>query len=212
MRRQESGLLKISEIAEKAKVLPSTIRHYTDLGLLRYAATTEGGHRLYHEQETLAQLARIRRLAARGVALPDIKAELSGQGKKRILVVDDELEVGDFVTDLLKDRFPCEVRVALDGFTAGRVLSDFMPDLVVLDLMLPGVDGFQVCRQIRAEENMVGTKILAVTGYDTVENQKKIQEAGADMLLPKPLDAKSVLGAVAKLLGVDISAPVTKTA
>lgn len=205
MSRKEVGLLKISEVAEKASVLASTIRHYTDMGLLQFAATTDGGHRLYHESETLAQLARIKRLAARGLSLPDIKTELSGGGKKRILVVDDELEVCELVADALKDRFPSEVRIARDGFSAGRVLSDFVPDLVVLDLMLPGVDGFEVCRQIRADDTFLGTKILAVTGYDTPENARRILDAGADMYLTKPLDTRELLKVVAGLLKVELT-------
>jgi CheY-like chemotaxis protein len=207
MSRRDTGLLKISEVAEKANVLASTIRHYTDLGLLRYAATTEGGHRLYDETETLLQLARIKRLAARGFPLPQIKAELSGKGDKRVLVVDDEPEVGDLVTDVLKDRRPFDIRVARDGFTAGRILGDFVPDLVVLDLMLPGVDGFEVCRQIRADENLAGVKILAVTGYDTPQNYQRIMDAGADMYLTKPLDAHELLRAVGKLLQLTWTQP-----
>lgn len=211
MYRKEEGLLKISEVAEKASVLASTIRHYTDLGLLKFAATTEGGHRLYHETETLAQLARIKRLAARGLSLPQIKEELSGGGHKRLMVVDDEQEVCDLVVDALKDRYPFEIRVARDGFSAGRILGDYVPDLVVLDLMLPGVDGFEVCRQIRADENLKFAKILAVTGYDTPENLRKIMDAGADMYLTKPLDTRELVKVVQSLLKIEFSAvPVAK--
>ncbi|HRY30049.1 MAG TPA: response regulator [Elusimicrobiota bacterium] len=202
---KEAGLLKISEIAEKGSVLPSTIRHYTDLGLLQYAATTDGGHRLYHEQETLTQLARIKRLAARGLSLPDIKAELTGKGKKRILVVDDEQEVCELVNDALKDRHPFDIRIVHDGFSAGRILADFIPDLVILDLMLPGLDGFHVCRQIRADQMLLGAKILAVTGYDTPENTRKILDAGADKLLTKPLDTRELLKAVEELLNITMT-------
>jgi CheY-like chemotaxis protein len=206
-REKQPGLLKISEVAEKANVLTSTIRHYTDLGLLRYAATTEGGHRLYDEAETLAQMARIKRLASRGLSLPDIKAELSKEAKKRILVVDDEQEVGDLVIDTLSDRYPFEISVARDGFTAGRVLSEFIPDLVILDLMLPGVNGFEVCKQIRSDPNLTGTKILAVTGYDTPENLKKIMDAGADRYLTKPMDTRDLAKSVKELLNIELTAP-----
>ncbi|HOW27990.1 MAG TPA: response regulator [Elusimicrobiota bacterium] len=203
MYQQKDGLLRISDIAEKANVLPSTIRHYTDLGLLQHVATTEGGHRLYHESETLLQLARIKRLASHGMSLPEIKASLSGNGIKKVLVVDDEPEVGEFVEDLLKDRFKMEVKIARDGFTAGRVLAEYVPDLVVLDLMLPGIDGFEVCKQIRADANLMGVKILAVTGYDTSENAQRIMSAGADMMLSKPLETHDVLKAVQQLLNLE---------
>jgi CheY-like chemotaxis protein len=212
MSRKEGGLLKISEIAEKANVLPSTIRHYTDLGLLRFAATTDGGHRLYDESDTLAQLSRIKRLAARGLSLPDIKAELGGNSKKRVLVVDDEVEVCDVVKDALTDRYPFEIRAVNDGFSAGRLLAEFVPDLVVLDLMLPGMDGFEVCRQIRADSSFSGTRILAVTGYDTPENARMIMEAGADGYLTKPLEVRDLLRKVAELLNIDMAVPAAKSA
>ncbi len=204
---REEKLLKISEIAERAKVLPSTIRHYTDIGLLKFAATTEGGHRLYDETETLSQMARIKLLSARGLSLPSIRVELGPEAKKRILVVDDEPEVGDLVKDTLSTRHAFDIKIAMDGFTAGRMMLDYLPDLVVLDLMLPGVNGFDVCKQIRADEALRAGKILAVTGYDTPENIKKIMEAGADAYLTKPFDTKDLIRAVGKLLDVPMAEP-----
>jgi CheY-like chemotaxis protein len=203
----EEKLLKISDVAEKAKVLPSTIRHYTDIGLLRFAATTEGGHRLYDEDETLTQMARVKLLSARGLSLPQIRNELGPDAKKRILVVDDEPEVGDLVKDVLTSRHPFDIKVAMDGFTAGRMMLDYLPDLVILDLMLPGVNGFDVCKQIRADEALRAARILAVTGYDTTENIKKIMDAGADAYLVKPFDTKDLVRAVGKLLRIELTEP-----
>jgi len=202
---QNNGLLKISEVAERAGVLTSTIRHYTDLGLLKYATTTDGGHRLYDAQDTLATLSRIKRLSSRGFSLSQIKDELLSAGsKKHIVVVDDEPEIGDFIEALLSGKFPHEIKFAMDGFTAGRILSEYTPDIVILDLMLPGVDGFQVCKQIRSDENLKNVKILAITGYDTPENAKKIIEAGADVYLVKPLEAKPTLKKICELLNVEV--------
>ncbi|MBI4397395.1 MAG: response regulator [Elusimicrobia bacterium] len=204
--RRDEGLLKISEVAEEAKVLPSTIRHYTDLGLLQFAATTEGGHRLYHAQDTLTRLSRVKALSKRGLSLPQIKDELNLlSGKKRVLVVDDEPEVGELISDALKDRPRFEVRVAMDGFAAGRALGEFLPDLVVLDLMLPGVNGFEVCKIIRADEGLTGVKILAVTGYSTPENVRTILQAGADKCLAKPMDLSEVLKSIGDLLNIDLT-------
>jgi CheY-like chemotaxis protein len=205
---KDESLLKISEVAKKASVLPSTIRHYTDLGLLRYAATTEGGHRLYDAEETLNRLNRIKRMAARGLSLPDIKADFLGGGKKRVAVVDDEQDVRDLVVDTLKDRHPFDIQVAQDGFSAGKLLAEFVPDLVVLDLMLPGLDGFEVCRQIRKDPELKDTKIIAVTGYDTAENVRRIMEAGANVCLAKPLEPAQILKAVGELLAITWKTPV----
>src|SRR5206468_11717791 len=105
---------------------------------------TDGGHRLYARTEVLGRLARVQALSRRGLKLPEIKAELEKKSRK-VLVIDDEIELVDLVSELLKYKFPgWEVRVAMDGFTAGRVLGEFLPDLVILDLMLPGVDGFSI--------------------------------------------------------------------
>lgn len=201
----DDELLKISEVAEIAKVLASTIRHYTDLGLLKVAGYTDGGHRLYSRTETLEKLAKIQALSKRGLTLPDIKRELEGKTRiKKVLVVDDEEEVRDLVTELLKLKFPqWQVRTASDGFMAGRMLGEFFPDLVILDLMMPGIDGMQVCRQIRNDPSLVGVSVLAITGYDSQEMRAKIMENGADDYLAKPMDNKILIEKVRKLLSVE---------
>jgi len=126
--------------------------------------------------------------------MEQIRNELeSGTNKKKILVIDDEREVGTFITDLVKSHFPgFEVKVVLDGFSAGRILSEYIPDLIVLDLMLPGVNGFDVCTQIKSSKHLSGIKILAVTGYDSVENRAKILACGADDYMAKPMDLKAL--------------------
>lgn len=200
--RLSKGLLKISEIAEKANVLSSTIRHYTDIGLLQVTEHTDGGHRLYEEQPTLEQLAKIQHFAKRGLSLPEIKAALSNPEQKRLLVIDDEQEVAEFILDLLQDRFPGQIKLARDGFSAGRMLDEFLPDLVILDLHLPGIDGFQVCQNIRSDPDLKGIKILAITGYDTAENAQRILASGADAYLAKPLDAKELPAKICELLNI----------
>lgn len=208
----EDELLKISEIAEVAKVLPSTIRHYTEIGLLKVAGFTDGGHRLYWREQTLSQLAKIKALTKRGLALPEIKSELEGKSKvKKVLVVDDETEICELVTELLKMKFPdWQVRVAQDGFTAGRALGEFLPHLVVLDLMLPGVNGFEVCKQIRRDPALTGIKVLAITGYDSPDMRAKIMECGADDYLAKPMDNRVLLEKIVRLLEVKDAAAENK--
>lgn len=202
-------LLKISEVAHTAGVLPSTIRHYTDLGLLKVAGYTDGGHRLYARQETLDRIAKIQALSKRGLTLPEVKAEMEGRSQvKKLLVIDDEPEMGDFVTELVNLKFPSwQIRVVTDGFMAGRVLAEYYPDLVILDLMLPGVDGFQVCKQIRSDANLSGVRVLAITGYDSPEMKAKILDCGADDYLAKPMDNAVLVGKIKKLLDVEPGIP-----
>ena len=196
-------LQKISAVAELAQVAASTIRHYTDLGLLRVAGYTEGGQRLYAKGETLERLTRIQALSKRGLTLPEIKIAMEGKTKsKKILIVDDEQEVSDLLFELLKNKFPdWQVKIAPDGFTAGRMIGEFFPDLIILDLMLPGVDGFHVCKQIREDPLLAGILVLAVTGYDSPEMKARIMAAGADDYLAKPMDNSTFIEKVKKLLG-----------
>jgi len=202
-RKSRQNLIKISEMAQKADVLVSTIRYYTDIGLLKAAATTEGGHRLYEEASTMDRLSKIKRMVAKGMTLPEIQSQIDQEvATKKILVVDDEPEVVEFFKDLLADQFPHQLQSASDGFSAGRLVQIFLPDLVILDLLLPGIDGFQVCQMIRKDPETSSTKILAVTGYDSLDIKEKIIQSGADDYLGKPLEYQATLDKIIKLLGV----------
>ncbi|MBU0952551.1 MAG: response regulator [Elusimicrobia bacterium] len=199
-----SELLRISEIAKKAGVLPSKIRYYTDMGLLKVADQTEGGHRLYNEQETLQKLNLIEFYSKKGLTIDKIKAELERTvTKKKILVIDDDPEVAQLVEDVLKNKMDAEVKVAYDGFTAGRLITEYIPDLIVLDIMLPGVNGFEICKQIRTLPFLKDIKILAMTGYDSPDIKQKIFDAGANDFLAKPMDIAVLIEKASKLLNLE---------
>ena len=204
MFKRSRNLLKISEAAIQAGVLPSTIRYYTDIGLLHAKSETPGGHRLYDKDSTIATIRKIQYLNQQGKTMEDIKNELLlSADKKKILVIDDEPETGNIVMELVKDRFPAfETKVVYDGFNAGITLHQYMPDLVILDLMLPGVNGFDVCRQIRSGQFLSATKILAITGYDSEDNKKQIFECGANDYLAKPMDMSALSEKISSLLHV----------
>jgi len=108
---------------------------------------------------------------------------------RKILIVDDDPDVSDFLVELIKMRHvQWAIETAKDGFTAGRKLGEYDPDLVILDLMLPGIDGFGVCRMIREDSALTDVKVLAITGYDSEEMRNKILNCGADDYLAKPMD------------------------
>ena len=199
---ENEELIKISAVAEVAHVAVSTIRHYTDLSLLRVAAYTDGGQRLYARGETLERLNKIQALSRRGLTLSEIKIAMEGKSKqKKILIVDDEKEVSDLLLELLKSKFPeWQVKVAEDGFSAGRMIGEFFPDLIILDLMLPGVDGFHVCKQIRGDPLLAGIRVLAITGYSSPEMKERIMNCGADDYMAKPMDNRAFIEKIQKLL------------
>lgn len=123
------------------------------------------------------------------------------QSKKRILIVDDEPGVIGLITRILHSiDEDYEVTSALDGYGAGEKVTSFHPDLIILDLRMPGMDGFEVCQRIKANPETKNVKILAITGYAEVENIRKIIESGAEHCLMKPILEEELKTWVAKLL------------
>ena len=117
----------------------------------------------------------------------------------RVLVVDDDPAVRNLLTRVLSDH-GYRAEGAADGFDAGVKIVSFRPDVMLLDLIMPGMDGFEVCRRIKKDPETSHIKILALTGYDTVENREKIMAAGADGYATKPLDLSLLLQQTAALL------------
>lgn len=201
-KRLQLGLLKIGELAEKAGVPISTIKYYTDLGLLRVQDYMLGGFRLYNEKESLLRLRRIKEMLEKGYSIKEIKENIDKITVLKVLIIDDEPEVHDFVSDALEEKTNIEVKSAYDGFQAGMIVNEYLPDLIILDLLLPGVDGFKVCENIKNNPKLKHIKILAITGYDSVEYKEKILKAGADDYLPKPMELKSFKEKVERLLNL----------
>lgn len=133
-----------------------------------------------------------------GMPIPE---ELLTQSKPRILIVDDEPGVIGFITRILQDmEEDYQIASALDGYAAGEKVTSFHPDLIILDLRMPGLDGFEVCQRIKANPETKNIKVLAITGYAEVENVQKIIQYGAQHCLVKPILEKELRAQVAKFL------------
>jgi len=111
---------------------------------------------------------------------------------KKILIVDDDPLIQKLLTKILQAH-KYETEMAVDGFEAGAKVFKFKPGLVILDLIMPGMDGFEVCRRIKEDPDTSHIKILALTGYDTKENREKIMKAGADGYMAKPVERDVLL-------------------
>ncbi len=118
---------------------------------------------------------------------------------KKILIVDDDPQFQAMLTQMLSTH-KYETEVASDGFEAGVKVMEFKPGLIILDLIMPGMDGFEVCKQIKENSATSHIKILAITGYDTKENRDRIMKAGADGYLAKPIAMGTLLQHVENLL------------
>jgi CheY-like chemotaxis protein len=116
--------------------------------------------------------------------------------KRRILVVDDNLDAALSLSRLIA-LLGHDVNVARDGNSALFIARSMRPDFVLLDIGLPGSDGFQVAEALRREPGLGALKIIAVTGRGEEEDRERSQEAGIDYYLLKPIDVpflESLLG------------------
>lgn len=179
-----------SEVADLLMVSPVTVRQWAQKGLLK-ALNTPGGHRRFtwREVENFAK--------QRGLTLLPPQHD-----SLRILVVDDDPQLRTYFKELLSNIAEDVItEVAEDGFEAGRLVQSFHPDVVLLDLMMPGVNGFSVCKQLKEDPGTRSIKIIAMTGYYTQENVDRIKLAGAEDCLRKPIEHAKLLSAI----GINVS-------
>ena len=160
-------------------VSPITVRQWAQKGLLP-AQTTAGGHRRFLHKD-VEQFAR-----SRGI-------DLAGK-QKTVLVVDDDHQLNNYLVALLNTQVDdLVVLSAADGFEAGRLVQEHRPELVILDIMMPGIDGVAVCRSIKAEPNTAHAEVIGMTGHYTPQVEERMLGAGAKILLKKPFSMDELL-------------------
>jgi two-component system cell cycle response regulator len=118
----------------------------------------------------------------------------------RILVVDDELEILQ-LEEMILTRAGYEVDTAADGSNALERLAGADYDLVVLDVMMPGIDGFEVCRRIKADPRLAALPVLFLTARDQPKALLEGFKAGAAMYISKPFSEAKLLALVSTLVG-----------
>lgn len=183
-----------SEVAKFCHVTADTIRKWAEAGRLR-VFKTPGGHRRIRREDLLRFM--------KDNHIP-IHEDLDNPGVK-ILVVDDEKAVISVIRRFLeRSETPFQIEVAMDGYDAGMMVATFRPDIVFLDLRLPGMDGFEVCRRIKHNPKTESTHVIAMTGYYQGEAAQRVMELGAVMLLQKPFTPDDLRRALARV-GVEVN-------
>ncbi|MEE8424252.1 MAG: response regulator [Elusimicrobiota bacterium] len=120
----------------------------------------------------------------------------------KVLIVEDDFALSENLQSLLKAK-GFEVEAAPDGPAGIAAARKFLPDLVLLDIMIPKLSGFEVCRTLRSEEATKGIKILMTTGLDRMADVEKAFSSGAADYLVKPFDSERLLKKIKKVLGRD---------
>ncbi len=183
------------EISRYLHVDLTTVISWCELGRIK-AYKTPGGHRRVRPEFFLEFLKEY------NMPIPQEFADRLKNSLK-ILIVDDEEEIRKMIRRALRQSIACaEIHEARDGFEAGILAADLLPGLIILDLMMPGINGFKVCGNIKKDARFKATKILAITGQDTEENKQKILKEGADEYLAKPFDVKDLIKKAHELLEI----------
>jgi len=154
-------------------------------GMLK-AEVTPGGHRRYMLRE-------VKRFArSHGIAL-----QLESDAQLRVLIADDEPEWIELLVEILSEtEDDVVIETAADGFEAGQKVAGFRPHLVLLDLMMPGIDGVQVCQAIKRDPETSSARVICVSGFIDEESKKRLKDAGVERCIAKPIDTTELLSVI----------------
>ena len=114
-------------------------------------------------------------------------------GKRKALIVDDDVELVELIRDALVADGRFEVRVANNGFDAGMMVKEYHPDIIVLDVMLPDINGKEVCQRVRSDTALDDVKIICISGMVEAAKIDDLRESGANDFLQKPFDRMCLL-------------------
>lgn len=176
------------EVSRLLHVNPRSVINWIEQDLLP-SYRTPGGHRRIRHDDLLAFL--------RKHQIPVPSALVDGQFG--VLIVDDEDEIVELIKNFLERQGNYEISTASDGITALIEVGRTKPDLLILDIMIPGVDGVEVCRRIKADSSN-RTAIIAVSGNN--EKERKVLQAGADAFMLKPINLEQLHEEAKRLLRV----------
>lgn len=133
----------------------------------------------------------------------NIPTDALENGKKKLLIVDDEQDLVDLMADAFDRDGRFEIRTANNGFDAGMQVKEFRPDIVVLDVMLPDINGKEVCQRVRSDSTLDSVKIICISGMIEQEKVGDLREAGADDFVQKPFTVDRLIERVCDLLEID---------
>lgn len=183
------------EVSRYLHVDLTTVINWCDQGKLQ-AYRTPGGHRRVQPESFLSFL--------KEYNLP-VPPEFARNLERpvRILVAADDETLRSALSRALRKRLPqAEVREARNAFEAGRLASELLPRLLVLDLKLPGMDGWRAWEELRRDERFGDTRILALAAAGPSESRKRALQAEGNDCLTRPFEAKDLIRKACALLGL----------
>ena len=124
-------------------------------------------------------------------------------GKRKVLIVDDDEELVELLVDVFERDNPFDIRTANNGFDAGMTVKEFRPDRVVLDVMLPDINGKEVCQKIRSDKSLEKVRVICISGMVEQDKIEDLKVAGANEFLQKPFTVDSLLDCACDQLDIE---------
>ncbi len=186
-------ILTVFQASKYCNVSPKTIINWVEAGHIK-AYKTVGGHRRIKKSDLENFMKK------QGIPIPE--EEMISERKRILIVDDDPIIVETIVQALEEEQYDYEILSASDGFEAGLQVNHFKPHLLILDIMMPDIKGYDVCKKIKENEETKDTKIIVLSAYLDDEKFEKMKEYGADLCFSKPLPLPRLKEEVAKSLGL----------
>lgn len=184
-------ILTTGEVARICRVAPRTVSKWVDTGQLR-------GYRIPGSRDRRIPLQQlIRFMKAHGMPLDAIET-----GQTRILVVDREPDLTDLIQQSLSQAGQYEVRVADSVLEAGAVLEQFKPNVLLVDVDLPGIEGRTIARFLAGHSELAGTYLIAMSASLTPMDRQTLLQQGFHSTLAKPFDLRQLTEAIENVLGL----------
>ncbi len=125
-------------------------------------------------------------------------------GKRKILIVDDDEELVELISDVLERDGRFEVRSVNNGFDAGMMVKEYRPDLIVLDVMLPDINGKEVCQRVRSDSTMDDVHIICISGMVEEDKVGELKAAGANDFMHKPFEVEKLVERMCAMLDIEV--------
>ncbi|HLQ47182.1 MAG TPA: response regulator [Planctomycetaceae bacterium] len=124
-------------------------------------------------------------------------------GRRKALIVDDDEELVELIRDALDADGRFEIRVANNGFDAGMMVKEYHPDVIVLDIMLPDINGKEVCQRVRSDSNLDDVKIICISGMVEQDKIEDLKASGANEFVQKPFEVEQLIERICQLLDIE---------
>jgi excisionase family DNA binding protein len=134
-----------------------------------------------------------------------IPTDALDSGRRKVLIVDDDQELVELMADVLERDGRFEIKTVNNGFDAGMMVKEYHPDLIVLDVMLPDINGREVCQRVRSEKSMDDIRIICISGMVEDDKIEELKDAGANDFLNKPFEVEKLLERICTLLDMESS-------